>query len=94
MSDTTETTVESTESTEATNENPTNTNTNINTDTGDTISDVSGANPSTDKINEIAEKMAKKYKVKLDGEEVEVDEDELLRNYQLRKVSDKRLQED
>jgi len=43
--------------------------------------------------DDIIEKLAKKYKVKLDGEEVEVDEDELIRNYQLRKVSDKRLQE-
>ena len=90
MSDTNETTTtESTESTKTPNENTTNTD----TDTGDTVSDVSTANPSTDKINELADKMAKKYKVKLDGEEVEVDEDELLRNYQLRKVSDKRLQE-
>jgi hypothetical protein len=43
--------------------------------------------------DEILDKIARKYKVKLDGEELEVDEDELLRGYQLRKVSDKRLQE-
>ncbi len=35
----------------------------------------------------------KKYKVKVDGEEMEVDEDELLSNYQLKKASDKRFQE-
>lgn len=40
-----------------------------------------------------ADKIAKKYKVKVDGAESEVDEDELVRSYQLRKVSDKRLQE-
>ena len=42
---------------------------------------------------EVIDRIAKKYKVKLEGEEIEVDEDELIRNYQLRKVSDKRLQE-
>lgn len=40
-----------------------------------------------------AEKLARKFKVKVDGAESEVDEDELVRSYQLRKVSDKRLQE-
>lgn len=40
-----------------------------------------------------AAKLVKKYKVKVDGVEAEVDEDELIRSYQLRKVSDKRLQE-
>lgn len=43
--------------------------------------------------DEVIDRIAKKYKVKLEGEELEVDEDELIRNYQLRKVSDKRLQE-
>lgn len=42
---------------------------------------------------EILDKLARKYKVKLNGEEVEVDEDELIRNYQLRKVSDQKHQE-
>lgn len=40
-----------------------------------------------------AEKILKKYKVKVDEQEMEVDEDELLRGYQLRKASDKRFQE-
>jgi hypothetical protein len=40
-----------------------------------------------------ASRLAKRYKVKIDGAESEVDEDELVRSYQLRKVSDKRLQE-
>jgi hypothetical protein len=41
----------------------------------------------------LAEKLAKKYKVKVDNEELEVDEDELVRGYQMRKASDKRFQE-
>jgi hypothetical protein len=47
----------------------------------------------TNPTDAVLEKLARKYKVKLDGEELEVDEDELIRGYQLRKVSDKRLQE-
>lgn len=35
----------------------------------------------------------KKYKVKVDGEEIEVTEDVLVRDYQIRKASDKRFQE-
>lgn len=35
----------------------------------------------------------KKYKVKVDGEELEVDETELLRGYQTRRAADKRFQE-
>ena len=35
----------------------------------------------------------KKYKVKIDGEELEVDEEELLRGYQTKKAADKRFQE-
>lgn len=41
----------------------------------------------------ITEAAIKKYKVKIDGAESEVDEQELIRGYQLRKVSDSRLQE-
>lgn len=44
-------------------------------------------------MKQMAEKIARKYKVKVDGEEAEVDEDELISNYQLRKSSDKRFQE-
>ena len=44
-------------------------------------------------IRETAERMLKKYKVKVDGEDLDVSEDELLSNYQLRKASDKRFQE-
>jgi hypothetical protein len=40
-----------------------------------------------------AEKLAKKYKVKIDGQEMEVDEGELLSNYQLKKASDQRFQQ-
>jgi len=46
-------------------------------------------NPHKDTID----KMLKKHKVKVDGEEIEVDEDEVLKNYQLKKASDKRFQE-
>lgn len=35
----------------------------------------------------------RKYKVKVNGEEIEVDEDELTRGYQIRKASDKAFQE-
>lgn len=42
---------------------------------------------------QMVEKMSRKFKVKLDGQEHDVDEDELIRGYQLRKVSDQRLQE-
>ena len=44
-------------------------------------------------IKETAERMLKKYKVKVNGEDTEVGEDELVNNYQLRKASDKRFQE-
>ena len=44
-------------------------------------------------IRETAEKMLKKYNVKINGEDTEVGEDELINNYQLRKASDKRFQE-
>jgi len=47
----------------------------------------------TNPIRETAERMLKKYKVKVDGKEIEVGEDELVNNYQLRKASDKRFQE-
>jgi len=51
------------------------------------------AKPSQAITPEMAEKLAKKYKVKVDNEELEVDEDELVRGYQMRKASDKRFQE-
>lgn len=51
------------------------------------------AKPSQPITPEMAEKLAKKYKVKVDNEELEVDEDELVRGYQMRKASDKRFQE-
>ena len=44
-------------------------------------------------ISEVAEEAMKKYKVKVDGEEREVDEKELISNYQLRKASDKKFTE-
>jgi hypothetical protein len=44
-------------------------------------------------IKNAAEAALKKYKVKVDGEEIEVDENELLRGYQMRKASDKRFAE-
>jgi hypothetical protein len=66
------------------------------TDSGNTAeqNDASGSEtrPSNNQ-EQLLEKIARKYKVKLDGQELEVDEDELLRGYQLRKVSDKRLEE-
>lgn len=47
--------------------------------------------PPTD---ETAEEVIKKlFQVKVDGEELEVDEDELIRNYQLRVASDKKFSE-
>ena len=50
--------------------------------------------PSSNIQNPIAELAnAKKYKVKIDGQEAEVDEQELINNYQIRKASDKRFQE-
>lgn len=39
------------------------------------------------------EKLLRKFKVKVEGQELEVPEDELISNYQLRKASDKRFQE-
>lgn len=42
---------------------------------------------------EVEDSAPKTYKVKVDGEEVEVTEDELLRGYQMRKASDKRFAE-
>jgi hypothetical protein len=53
---------------------------------GDTVKDI------VDKVEPTpAEK--RKYKVKIDKEEREVDEEELIRNYQLRQASDKRFKE-
>lgn len=43
--------------------------------------------------DQMIEKISRKYKVKIDGQEQDVDEDELVQNYQLRKVSDQKLQE-
>jgi len=67
------------------------------TDTGEAQGDLQntgeGKPESRTNTDKIVDKIARKYKVKLDGKEVEVDEDELINSYQLRKVSDQRLQE-
>ena len=56
--------------------------------------DIDGATAEdTNPIKETAERMLRKYKVRVDGEDQEVGEDELINNYQLRKASDKRFQE-
>jgi hypothetical protein len=44
-------------------------------------------------VAEMSAAEKKKYKVKIDSEEMEVDEDELVRGYQLRKASDKKFAE-
>lgn len=44
-------------------------------------------------VADAMEQAIKRYKVKVDGEDQEVDEQELIRNYQLRKASDKRFSE-
>lgn len=73
-------------------------------DAGGTISQVDGntsevgeGRPGTGEdvnpIRETAERMLNKRKVKVDGEEFEVDDDELVSNYQLKKASDKRFSE-
>lgn len=49
----------------------------------------SKGSPSQEQIKEAM----KKYKVKIEGEEIEVDESELISGYQLRKASDKKFQE-
>lgn len=43
--------------------------------------------------DELIDKIAQKHRVNVDGKEVEVDLDELIKNYQLREVSDRRMQE-
>lgn len=50
----------------------------------------SGKPEAASKTETAAEK--RRYKVKIDKDELEVDEDELIRGYQLRKASDKRFQ--
>ena len=57
--------------------------------TKDTPKAPEAKNPVADSIA----KIEKKYKVKIDGAESEVDEDELIRSYQLRQTADKRMQE-
>lgn len=52
-----------------------------------------GGEISANPTDQVLDKIARKYKVKIDGVDQEVDEDELIRGYQLRKVSDQRLQE-
>jgi hypothetical protein len=44
-------------------------------------------------LSDIAKEAAKKYKVKVDGQELEVDEQELLRGYTHQKAANKKLQE-
>lgn len=50
-----------------------------------------GATPN--QTEKMIDKISRKFKVKLDGQEQEVDEQELIDNYQLRKVSNQRLEE-
>lgn len=60
---------------------------------GNTLEVGEGIETTGSATDAVLEKLARKYKVKIDGEEREVDEDELIRNYQLRKVSDRRNDE-
>lgn len=72
-----------------------------NTDIGsmegsDTQTDSDSTEQSPQTLNPMqaeAERMARKYKVKVDGNEMEVDESELINNYQLSKAAQQRLQE-
>jgi hypothetical protein len=50
-------------------------------------------NPETDDSASEESSEPRKYTVKIDGEEIEVDETELLRGYQLRKASDQKFRE-
>lgn len=62
-------------------------------DSGDGDGEVGEIEDTPNPMSDVAQQMARRYKVKIDGQEQEVGEDELLQNYQLKKSSDQRFQQ-
>jgi len=60
---------------------------------GNTLEVSEGGEAPKSATEEVIEKLNRKFKVRIDGVDSDVDEAELIRSYQLRKVSDKRLDE-